>query len=689
MADGLKGFDPQATRVSQPPATTAPAIQESAQQLQDVTSRLKSFSQTMFQKQAEVVADKAKDRALKDAAEGVPFHKEEVYTVYGKAYNNTLSATYAAQGEIALSKKAQELALIHQNNPVGFSKAMGSYLEGVTKTAPTPALKTSLGIYGEKLKNKAFGSLSIAQNNRIKAEQKEIFLQSWGKDIGQTIDAIHSGDTASADILIQKNKAHLESLRNTGSISPAEALRLNKNATYQITYGTSMLKMGQMLDEGDIDGATAYLEEQTATNRPDMDIPENKKHKADLNRMMNSYITKQKAAKTAMQSQANSILSDAGSILDAGKTPDNMQEVEEAYALASEAKKREFDKKTAVAEIYNKHLDGLSLPDQEDMYNTLESQEEISIEQLGVLKMLGKNLKDRRTKADSDVVGLAIQEGVIDAPLAMSADDGIDGLLNGLNQMEQTTHLIKTKYGEDKTNLMSKDDANSWSNYMNSPNVPVQDKIDVVEAIITQHPNIAHNVFDQIGGKNSPTFGYAATLALAGNKEAARVAMLGKGAKVDVPSGYTNLVKAKLGNTFGGYPAHVHNRYIEGSIDYAKGLALEGEAIDDSDSGINAMLEKSIGIVTNYNGKDTILPQGVTQSEFEFWLDNIEIPGQPELQEEVRSMSTDILDWYGGDLQLMFRAPGEYMIRSKNNGNPIIHMDEEGKPFILKFPKVK
>jgi len=121
-------------------------------------------------------------------------------------------------------------------------------------------------------------------------------------------------------------------------------------------------------------------------------------------------------------------------------------------------------------------------------------------------------------------------------------------------------------------------------------------------------------------------------------------------------------------------------------MDYAKGMALECEPMDASSAGIDTVLENSIGSIENYNDKDTILPQGISVNEFENWLDNIQIPGNLDLQEGLQ----DITDFFAtGDLQLMFYAPGEYMIKSRNNGKPIIHMNEDGTPFVLKYPKAK
>jgi len=685
MPDGLKGFQPIAPKIAQPPAMIAPAAAEAAQQLSTLSGRLEQFSQAMFQRHAEVVADKAKDDALRDSAAGVPFHKEEVYTIYGKAYNNTLSATYASNAEINISRKAQEYSLQFENDPVGYSQAMDSYVGGLVKNAPTPSLKTVIGIYGKKTSNAGFGRLAIKENKELKEYQVQTFIDSWANAVPQIADMLHKGDIAGASVFIEAKLAQGQVMVDTGLLEASQLVQLSKGSKFTITNETSLKNFDVLLTEGKIDKAAEIIAILKEVNNPEMDMNENKKTYADHLKRMTTYLTQQKALITAQGKTANIALGDGTKIFRAGKYPDNIDELENQKYLASETKRHEYEVAQAVFEETQK-IEGLTITEKEDIYDILEGTEEADRIGIEIMAEIGKDLKDLRTMADNEGVGLAVRDGVISAPLNMGVQDGIEGLLQGLNQMEGYTHVLKAKYGEAYINMMSKGDAKSWGDYMNSPKIAVAKKLEVIEAIEVNHPENATLIFNQIGGKNAPTFGFAAALSISGNKKAARVAMLGKGADVIVPSGYTTELKTRLGNAFGGYKSDLFNRYFNGVMDYAKGTVLEGEILGTRDEDYDAIFENSIGRIEKYNDKDTILPQGVTINEFENWLDNIEMPGQPELQEGLQ----DITDFFGtGDLQLMFYAPGEYMIRARNNGKPIIHMKEDGTPFILKYPKAK
>ena len=681
----LKGFQPRQTRVEQAPTVTTPALGMAAQQLDTLSNRLEKFSSVMMQQHAEVTADKAKDDALNDAAQGKPFHKEEVYTIYGKAYNNTLSATYAANAEISISNKSNMFALQFENDPTGYGQAMDEYVNGMVANAPTPELRTAIGIYGKKTSNSGFGSLARAEHARLKAYQKEVMLQNIGQTIPQIVNMHNSGDTAGADVAQQAKLQYIRTLTDAGMVTPTEAEKIVKDSTFKIHYGMSMGVMDNLLKDGNQDEAYNYLIAQTEKNRDDMDTNENKKHKADLTRKYNTYLTKQKAAKTAQGKTANIALSDAIKVMKANKTPDNIEDLRTVYPMASETKKHEFDIQSQVAEITASYS-GYSITQQEDAYNTMVGTKEADRVGVEVMDAIGQNLKQRATAAKDDVVGLYLRETGEKLP-PMGSDAGLEGLIKGLEVMKGHTEIIQQKYGQDKTDMLSKQDAVSWAGYMNSKDISVDDKLQFIATVAGYNPEQKKTIFRQIGGKNAPTFAFSASLALAGNDAAAKTALIGKGAEVVLPENYANDMKTKLGNAFGGYTGEVFNRNYRGVMDYAKGMSLQGEPIDDYED----IIKTSIGEIRTYNDKDTVLPQGVEEDSFEEWLDNIEIPNRPNLQDGLRDM-TDILG--SGDYQLHFKAPGEYYIKVKDNGRDYFVGEkkeedyEEGearKPFILKW----
>ncbi len=286
--------------------------------------------------------------------------------------------------------------------------------------------------------------------------------------------------------------------------------------------------------------------------------------------------------------------------------------------------------------------------------------------------------------ANSDPVSLSIQEGNTPA-LDMGQEAGITGLLEGLNIMRKNTHIIKEKYGATKTQLLTDVDAKSWADWVNSPNVPIDDKLELINEVSEKYPQESTAVFNQIAGKNAPTFGFAAYTMKTGNKEAARLAFKGKGVDVPKPSGFDTNVKTYIGNAFSHFPKEFNTAY-QGVINYAKGKALEGEPVSEMGSDIEEYFGQTIGYIKDYNGQSTILPQGVNEDDFDSWLANIQLPGNEELANVLSDLANNV---FTGDYQLITVGDGMYKVRQYNDGNPIYHTNEDGTDFILKYPKVR
>ena len=78
-----------------------------------------------------------------------------------------------------------------------------------------------------------------------------------------------------------------------------------------------------------------------------------------------------------------------------------------------------------------------------------------------------------------------------------------------------------------------------------------------------------------------------------------------------------------------------------------------------------------------------MLPVGVNKSDFEGWLDNINIKGRPALTKALNGLT----DMFDNDYQLHYAGQGKYFIVDQNNGNPTRVMGEDGKAFILDYNK--
>ena len=652
-----------------------------AQTWQTLSNKLEQWGNVAYQYGAEQRTAEGKEQAITDVSKNGKYTPQDEFTVYGKAYNQAATATYAAKADIDISKKSDELSLQFQNDPSLYNEEMEKYLKEYTKDSPSIELNTVVNLSGTKVKNNTLGKLLTAQDKRKRDNQVTTFKQSWDLNLGQIVDLEASGKNDDALMLKVKNLEHLNTLVDDGLITQAAAKDLVNESEYKITLNTALENMKTLLDDDSLDNASKYLKAVNKENRADLTIEQNDKMQAELNRMYSGEVKRRKAENKNKEEFSNQIVGDAIDILKEGKTPDNMIQIDAALSSASDAKRWEFEKQKKAAKIYNKNFLNIPLSDMEDALNAYEAKKTASATDVEVMKILRKNLSEKQASVKNDVIGQATRDGIIKPSAGMSQQDGLESLLVGLSQMKENANLIKEHYGVDKVDLLSKQDAQSWADYLSSPSVDVNEKMGFIANINAQYPELSKDIFNQIGGKNAGTFMLAADLAINGNEKAGKIMMLGKGAEVELEDGFKLDLKSKIGNAFGGYDSEVFNRYYKGLIDYAKGQSLNNEVLNVDD-----IVEGSIGQIQKYNNKNTIIPFGVEKREFEAWLDKIEIPGRPKVQEGLRDM-TDT--FFKGNYQLHYAGQGQYIVVDDNKGNPFRVPDTEDptKPMILKWGK--
>ena len=686
----LKGFESKA-QVARPSSITAPTTSIAAQQSASLASRLESFSNTMFKNQAQVTADQATQDALRDAAQNKPFYKEDVYTAYGKAYNNSLSATYASEADISITKKSFELEQANINNPVGYSKAMDKYISELSSGAPTPELSTVIGLSGNKLKNSTFGRLQIAENQRIRAKQVEVFDQEASINLGQIINLRSLGTPQGdrdAEILEQKNILHLESLVADGSISPAKALEWKDAAQFEVTYGTSIEKFGKMLQMESLEEAQKYLVAQTSENRQDMDIPQNTKHQDDLTRMFNNEVKRRKANETGLKEEANLVLTKVNEILASGKTPPT-ELMSQAKNMAQYASLSKQDAMKTQLMAYNevKKFGFMSLPEQETYLSEFKSKPEMTNVDVKVMSAIEQNLSARKTKAKKDPQTLSVEEGINNPLIPIGVSNGVQGLVQGLPQRakNQTANILE--YGKGATQLFTDAEANEWSSVLEDVNTPLSEKIAFMDAIYTTVPTKANAVFNQIRKKGAPLFTYAASMVGEGKPEVAKGILRGQGLlQAAGPQEYIKEFRATLLGKIGNAMTKANPADMEALVDSALAYSMylaekrgditnlkgsnERQAIDDLTNGMHKR-----------NGQDFFLPNTVDDDMFDEWIDETITADKFE---GVQGMTKDEALQFvrGNSAKITSVGAGKYAIYDSLGR---VLMKSDNTPFILEY----
>jgi hypothetical protein len=229
--------------------------------------------------------------------------------------------------------------------------------------------------------------------------------------------------------------------------------------------------------------------------------------------------------------------------------------------------------------------------------------------------------------------------------------------------------------------LLTTQEANTFSDFMAGDN-PISEKQQMIALISQSDEGVADRVFKQVGQKKAYNFAFAGDLSLIGNESASLRVLQGKNADVSLESGLKQEIQTRLSGVFSNFTAEDFNKNFRGITDYVKGKILTGEDIGTAEE----IIQETIGKPVKYNSKQTIIPFGVEQNEFESWLDGIVIPDRPALSKGLNDL-TDTL--FNGEYQLHHAGNGKYLIWNENNGNGYYATDTEDttQPFILEWNK--
>ena len=659
--------------------------EQKSRHLAGLADKLETFTQYGLKAAGNTARQQASDKAVSDVMnnyqQGSGYQIEDksfagIDTVYSQAYSQAATATYSSMVDIDVTKKSNELKEQHWNDPSRYSTEMKSYTESLVNNAPTPELQAVIQINGTKLQNQTAGVLTREKNTRIKQHQAEVFSQDNNNKVQQAISMVLDGQAEEANFIIMQQSKKQKSLIDDGTISPVQAEKDNYNTSYLLTRGVAIGTMEQAITSGDMAQATELI--KTYKNSHDnLGVKENEAIDDELLRMYNNELKRQKAGKTANSAEANIIIGDATKVAKKGYGETNSIEVKNALSSASPTKQHEYN----VAQVVKKYRQAYAtatLAEQRQALDKFKGKENATREEVDAMDALETELREKFTAVKTDSQTIGAQDGLYASTIPITTDMDINTLNATLLRRQQNKAINQEHYGQTADQYLTKIERENINTFLTDRNVSVDDKTAWIANIASMPTEISDSIFNEVGTKRAGTYAFAGKMMISGNPLVAKMAIKGNGSDVALDDGFTRDLKDKLGTAFGGHESDIFNQHLKGITDYAKGLKQE----DNEDYTISEIVESSVGEINLYNRKDTVLPPGVSENDFEDWLDDIEIKDRPILQQGLRDMTDFMFD---GDLQLHYKAPGEYYIKRSGGGQPGFIQNEDKTPFVLKW----
>jgi len=623
----------QAQRVR--PQVSGVGARATAQAFGSLADRIEAYGGMKIQQYAhETEVEAKRDAEQAFSQKGLQAEVNKDMTVYGETYTKALSGMHKKRLAIDTGVAFDEIYNRNKDNPIAFQNASKALYSKTTELLPEH-LKAEYAIDFEA--NKAHYN-GIVSKNRIKLDRErdialtnELFTQSSQN----ASRASREGNHDLAFYEIGKGITALDSALENKTITAEQ----HRKGVAGIKFGSSTAMFKGVNDshiqDGDLQGSNDYIESFRTSDVQGYSDEQRERLADEMQRDLNSEIRLRDNQNKQKSKFDNKQAKDMVFLLDNAEVVDDNRYKEVLGGNISD----DMRENLTVARKDNKELmkfNSLNLEEQELL---LESYETIANKTADELR-LEQKAKKHYEKA---------QKLIINDPLT---------------------------YGEGKAFKTSIRPLDMQSESFMSD---VSERISRFISQINELPeDIQTNTYKQFGGDIE----FAGTLSAAGNAEAARLSIIGKGADVQLPENFKNDIGSKIAGAYGGYSGEYFTQNLKGIMNYARGLALEGTPVDN----IDELVTNSVGKMLQYNNKTTILPQGIDEDTFEKWLDGVVIEDRPGLTKGLQDM-TDF--FRSGNYQLHHAGHGKYYIRVNNEGNSYFARDTEDntKPFILDYFK--
>ena len=654
---------------------SAGVIRQQASAGERLSARLQGDINTLTSLAMPQITQDTINKAQADVKSG-NIDSESVALVARDVYKKTAERSFMADVEVNAqnlgSRLVDEQTLKGQFNTQAISSSWSEFTKGTISGIKDIDMKSNIEQRLNKMGQKFQGQVSTLETRQRRGIQKKNLSAKIEMDTEELKKA--TGVNPERTIQLQSEIADtISSMANANFITSNEAEQLHTSINKEAYVDHTQRAFKDSLSKG-LDSANSFIEKFDKSNQPLLDEGEKL---STINRFESQLSDLRRDAKntqTAVTKTNKIDVNDGIRVLNSGKVPDNKILLDAQVKTLGEKEQRDYQKATVVQSVMSKFSD-LSLPEMEAYINSSESKTVSDVYGVEVLDEAKKVISNKKKLANSDPMSLAIQDGLFEQPKAVSTTD-----LSALTERLPLSAITSSQYGT-SPKLLTSTEATEFTNYIDNPEVTINQKQLLIANINSQGSEIADNIYRQVGGKNSDSLAFAGNLSLMGNSRASKLALQGRNADITLDVETKKKIQGQLKGVFNNFTAEAYNQNLRGIKDYVKGLMLTGQDVDDSD-----ILEQTIGKSIKYNDKQTILPFGVKERDFESWLNNIEIPDRPKLTEELQDITDPI---FNGSYQLRYAGPGKYMVWNPNNGNGAYAMDTEDptKPFLLDWNK--
>ncbi len=572
--------------------------------------------------------------------------------VYSRAYNNAANAAYSTQIQRDAKEASDQAELASNGDSEAYAKQMKEFKDGTIPNAPTKetAIVAELAInqYGSA----GYKKLKMAEIRRDEQRRQTLNTDTVRIQSEDIANNLQEGDFVSASQNIFKLKVSLEDRVKNGWGNKEEAqLQIDKATENGIlSYARDRFARGEVLDGQDFIDKFRKGDPSSEVPSDFFNIDRNKvadRMEYLLETEQKNLDLKAKADEAYTKEQANIVVGDGIKVFNAFKIPENINDIEQALPYASLAKQHEYKVQLAAYDLVRPYMK-LSLPEQQAVLNSKVSDKSMSRIEVEALSTVKKNLAERVKKSQQDSMGLSFEEGLNSQKVVMTPQADLMLQAQGLKERAYMQTKNKEEYGKGATNLFTQQEAEQYSQWLNSPDTSIASKLDFFTMLEESIPNKSNSVYNQIMKKGANVAAFAGSMLKEGKRDVAERVFKGQVVlkALDKPEEISEMrykILKALGNSTVNMGGDVTGSSLEAIID--TGLALYGAELQEQgrfDKGASSsQMKKIIKDLTNgvheRNGQSFFLPMGTNEDNFDDWIDNLkpgDIPAAKGLTEE-------------------------------------------------------
>lgn len=675
-------------------AQAIPTSKAEANNLQSLAERLRQFSERQHDRedrQAAFEGEQAGQLAASGKIGGLDLSDNS--TIRSRAFNKGAQLSHAAAIKVDINENISRLKMENPYDVAAFTEKAAGYKKGLLSKVDSSLYALAEADLNTAISN---GTIRIGEDFMKKEQQKQVATIQKGVAVSEELilqlsaaGDIEGAQDQMAQVLTALNEGVAANLPGLDQAFVDDyMMKLSELSDSELILGTFKRELeanGIEAAQSALDAFSAYTDTLLDDEGNEVSIRPDTKRKiiTSMNTLINRAQADQNAidaASKAQQAAIKQVLKDEVQehikALDLNQFPNTLEELKKQLIQFPDLEK---DLLRAEAEAAAAAVFMTSRPSiMESTINTMNSKKDLSPGQAQLLERYKKIYADTTARMNTDMLNLAVEQGVIEIPGPLNYSDPAD-----LKDRVLQYRAAQKHYGVSGGSPLTKNERQNLIDFLEDTETPAMSKMQALGVIVDGLGPASTDLFESMFGESAPEYIMVGELISEARSEGnvpltVTAENILKG--MELIEKNLVIVKPELEDNIllhVGDAAQENSDYAQMVVQSVKALYVNanrgttGKSVNMEDE-ILKYLEEVTGGVIEYNGTKIIAPgRGITQVMFETKIDNL-------TRNDLNAMGGVDLSRYTAAEALELVQNGRF--KSVGQGKYVVVISEEGDP---------